>query len=113
MHQLFQNLIGNALKFQKPEQAPKITIASDQAGSNHVISVRDNGIGFDPQFAEKIFTVFQRLHGRAEYEGSGIGLAITRKIVERHGGQIQAQSSPGMGAEFIISLPVNPPKVNQ
>jgi signal transduction histidine kinase len=106
MNQLFQNLVGNALKFSKTGRPLEITVSAEPFGENHVISVVDNGIGFDPQFSEKIFTVFQRLHGRGDYEGSGIGLSICRKIVERHGGTIRATSRPDEGATFTISLPV-------
>ena len=103
---LFQNLIGNALKFRGPE-TPHIKVYG-KADSRGVceIFVKDNGIGFDPQFAELIFKPFQRLHGRNEFEGTGMGLAICRKIVERHGGNICAESEPGKGSTFIIRLPV-------
>jgi signal transduction histidine kinase len=103
---LFQNLIGNALKF-RGEEPPRIKIyAKHDAQGICEIFVKDNGIGFDPQFAERIFKPFQRLHTRGEYEGTGIGLTICRKIAERHGGSIRAESEPGMGAIFIVSLPV-------
>jgi light-regulated signal transduction histidine kinase (bacteriophytochrome) len=105
MNQLFQNLIGNSLKFRKEGQVPEVRVAACSEDGQVVVNVRDNGIGFDPQFSEKIFTVFQRLHGRGEYEGSGIGLAICRKIVERHGGTVEGRSTLGMGAEFLITLP--------
>jgi light-regulated signal transduction histidine kinase (bacteriophytochrome) len=110
MHQLFQNLLGNALKFHKADVVPHVTIAGtlcDGAGCYEIV-VADNGIGFDSQYAERIFQVFQRLHGRSEYEGTGVGLAICRKIVERHGGSIYAESTPGAGARFIIRLPLQP-----
>jgi signal transduction histidine kinase len=110
MRQLFQNLLGNALKFHKPDRAPHVSITSsrcDNAGCYEIV-VADDGIGFDIQYAERIFQVFQRLHGRSEYEGTGVGLAICRKIVERHGGSIRAESTPGSGARFIISLPLQP-----
>jgi light-regulated signal transduction histidine kinase (bacteriophytochrome) len=108
MHQLFQNLVGNALKFHRQGVAPRITIAAaacDEMGCCQ-IEVADNGIGFEMQYAERIFQVFQRLHGRSEYEGTGVGLAICRKIVERHGGAIYAESTPGAGARFVIHLPL-------
>lgn len=118
MRQLFQNLIGNALKFRKPETAPIVTIRAASwaetpadaqppapPGHGHRLTVADNGIGFDPSFAERIFELFQRLHGRGEYEGTGIGLAICRKIVQRHGGAITARSEEGVGTTFIIDLP--------
>ncbi|HYO68637.1 MAG TPA: ATP-binding protein, partial [Archangium sp.] len=74
------------------------------------ITVRDNGIGFDEKYLDRIFNVFQRLHGRGKYEGTGIGLAICRKIAERHGGCISARSTPGQGATFLVSLPLTPPQ---
>ena len=105
MRQLFQNLIGNALKFRRPDTAPVVRVTASQQGPSWRIVVMDNGIGFDQQYAEKIFTVFQRLHGRSEYEGSGIGLSVVRRIVERHEGTIDASSAPGEGAVFTITLP--------
>jgi PAS domain S-box-containing protein len=122
MRQLFQNLIANALKFQKPGEPPEIRISGREFEVHeHLIAgawpgdrvcqirVEDNGIGFDEQFAEQIFIVFQRLHSRDEYAGTGIGLAVCRKITDRHGGSIVAKSSPGQGASFIITLPVKQP----
>jgi signal transduction histidine kinase len=111
MHQLFQNLVGNALKFAKPDVAPVVTISAARVGGDRwAISVADNGIGFDQKHADKIFTIFQRLHARQEYEGSGIGLSICRKIAERHGGAIQTRSQPGEGATFTITLPAHQPQ---
>jgi PAS domain S-box-containing protein len=117
MRQLFQNLIGNALKFQPPGVSPMISIRcsgenlskSEQTQSFCCIAVSDNGIGFEEKYLDRIFKVFQRLHGRNEYEGTGIGLAVCAKIVERHGGQLTAQSAPGEGATFIVSLPLQQP----
>lgn len=119
MRQLFQNLIGNALKFNRPEEKPLVkieaTIFRDKLRYAELdgtpremlrLTVSDNGIGFDEKYVEKIFQVFQRLHGREAYEGTGMGLAITRKIVEHHGGEITARSKPGEGATFIVVLPV-------
>jgi signal transduction histidine kinase len=115
MRQLLQNVLANALKFRKPDVKPEITItcSADVGGTRvdhrapHVrIEVRDNGIGFDNKYKEQIFTIFQRLHGRLEYEGTGVGLATVRKIVERHGGSIDADGQPGIGATFIIELPL-------
>ncbi len=105
LKQLMQNLIGNALKFRDPERAPEIWIEGVMLGQRWLISVRDNGIGFEQGHADKIFMVFQRLHGRTAYEGTGVGLAICRKIVERHGGTIQAHGDPGEGATFTIDIP--------
>jgi PAS domain S-box-containing protein len=106
MRQLFQNLIGNALKFHKPGEKPMVNVRlASHTDSGSRIVVEDNGIGFDEQHLDKIFAPFQRLHGRSEYEGAGMGLAICKKIVERHGGSITATSKPGAGSTFIIELP--------
>lgn len=112
MRQLFQNLIGNALKFNKKGSPPVVKISGEfnevEGNDNRAyrITVEDNGIGFDEKYADRIFGIFQRLHGRSEYEGTGIGLSICKKIVERHGGSIKAKSSLGQGTKFIITLPV-------
>jgi light-regulated signal transduction histidine kinase (bacteriophytochrome) len=106
MRQLLQNLIGNALKYRRRDEAPVVRLNSSRAGGRHwKITVADNGIGFNDQYAEKIFKMFERLHGKTEYKGSGIGLAICRKIAERHGGTIAAVSGAGKGATFTITLP--------
>ena len=109
VRQLMQNLIGNSLKYNRPDVPPVVSIYShhlNEGPSNTrgaapgpycQILVEDNGIGFDEVYSEKIFTIFQRLHGRTEYEGTGVGLAVCRKIVERHGGTITARSTPGQG----------------
>jgi light-regulated signal transduction histidine kinase (bacteriophytochrome) len=102
--QLFQNLIANALKFRK-QSPPHIHIGARAEKGRWVIWVRDNGIGIDPQYFERIFQVFQRLHTRKKYPGTGIGLAICKKIVERHGGTIWVESQPGQGSTFYLSLP--------
>ena len=102
---LFQNLIGNALKYCKPDVAPVITINAKMDGAEWVFSVRDNGIGIDPQYKDRIFIIFQRLHAPGTYEGTGIGLAICKRIVERHGGRIWVESEPGQGAIFLFTLP--------
>ncbi|MBD2562900.1 MULTISPECIES: PAS domain-containing protein [Nostoc] len=118
MRQLLQNIIGNALKFHRPQIPPIIriysTILENQADNNISanselcqIIVEDNGIGFDEKYLDRIFNVFQRLHSSIEYEGTGIGLAICRKIIERHHGNITAQSQPGQGAKFMIALSVD------
>ena len=106
MHQLLQNLITNALKFHSDNVPPHIHVSAQILGSKCQICVTDNGIGFEMQYLDRIFKPFQRLHGRQEYEGSGMGLAICRRIVERHSGEITAISSPGEGSTFIVSLPI-------
>ncbi len=105
MLRLFQNLIGNSIKYHGIE-SPHIEISAKHNGDILEILVKDNGIGFGQEFAERIFKPFQRLHGRGEYEGTGMGLAICRKIVERHSGSIRAESLPGKGSTFIITLPI-------
>ncbi len=126
MKQLFLNMMGNAIKFRKKDVAPVITIASevtppavlsrlglDKKRTYHTITIADNGIGFEKEYAQKIFNVFQRLHGKAEYPGSGIGLAVCKKIVEYMGGRISAESVPGEGATFTIILPEQQNKADQ
>ena len=123
MRQLFQNLIVNALKFHQEGRTPVVKIRGQPSrppteassgndptnGSCH-ITVEDNGIGFEEKYLDRIFVLFQRLHGRTAYEGTGIGLAICRKIADRHGGSITAKSTPGEGSTFIITLPLKQPK---
>jgi signal transduction histidine kinase len=114
MRQLLLNLIGNALKFQPPGNQPVVRISGRTFvnGAGEVIcelSVQDNGIGFDEKYLDKIFAVFQRLHGRGEYEGTGVGLAVCRRIVDRHHGNIVAHSKPGQGATFIVTVPARQP----
>ena len=106
MRQLLQNLASNALKFHRPGVPPRVEIGGAAANGRAQITVRDNGIGFDEKYAERIFTMFERLHGRGKYEGTGIGLAICRKIAERHGGEITATSRPGEGSTFVVTLPI-------
>lgn len=123
MRQLLQNLIGNALKFHCPDRPPVVKVAANKlsdfppeslpggrAAEFCQLTVSDNGIGFDEKYLDRIFNVFQRLHARNEYEGTGMGLAIARKIVLHHRGTITAKSAPGQGATFIVTLPVNHPK---
>ncbi len=102
---VLQNLIGNSLKYQKPDAKPIVEIAAERAGREWVISVKDNGIGIPEQGREKIFVIFQRMHARHEYPGSGIGLSICKRIVERHGGHIWLESAPGEGSVFSFALP--------
>jgi light-regulated signal transduction histidine kinase (bacteriophytochrome) len=128
IRQLIQNLLSNALKFQPPNAQPVVKIASkvipgpawektpgSEEGANGTanslceITFEDNGIGFEEQHLEKMFAVFQRLHGRTEYEGTGIGLAVCRRIVDRHSGSITAKSELGKGAIFVVRLPFHPP----
>ena len=110
MRQLFQNLIGNAVKFRREGEHPVVSVTAAPAGIRalHLITVQDNGIGFEEKYSERIFGVFQRLHGRGVYEGTGMGLAICRRIAERHGGTLTAQSAPGQGATFTVALPADP-----
>jgi light-regulated signal transduction histidine kinase (bacteriophytochrome) len=104
MIQLIQNLIENSIKFS--HGIPEITISAGRNNDQHIFSVKDKGIGIEPQYFERIFRIFQRLHRSEEYEGTGIGLAICKRIVERHGGQIWIESAYNEGATFYFSLPV-------
>jgi light-regulated signal transduction histidine kinase (bacteriophytochrome) len=103
--QVFQNLVGNSLKFRDPGRPPRIHVAVREDQGQWLYSVSDNGIGFEQQYEEKMFVIFQRLHGRGSYAGTGIGLAICRRIVERHGGRIWARGEPGKGSTFFFTLP--------
>jgi signal transduction histidine kinase len=118
MRQVLQNLIGNALKFHRADMAPVVRVSAEivdntntsarvESGGTCRIFVADNGIGFDEKYLDRVFTIFQRLHGRGDYEGTGIGLAVCRRIVERHGGTITARSKPEAGATFIVTLPLD------
>lgn len=102
---LFQNLISNALKFSKKEVKPRIKVSCKEDGSQYLFSVEDNGIGIEEEFKERIFVIFQRLHSASAYEGTGIGLALCRKIVDSHGGEIKVTSVPGQGSNFLFTLP--------
>jgi signal transduction histidine kinase len=117
MAQLLQNLVGNAIKYRHPARASRVEVRAERiAGPPPApgaapedwlrLTVSDNGIGFDPVHRDRIFAPFQRLHGRAEYAGTGIGLAIVRKIAERHGGRVSAEGRPDAGASFTVDLPL-------
>jgi hypothetical protein len=101
--QVFQNLIGNAIKFRGPDR-PEIHIGAERQNGKWIFAVRDNGIGIDPQYADRIFIIFQRLHTQEEYPGTGIGLAVCKRIVERHGGRIWVDSEPGQGSTFYFTV---------
>jgi signal transduction histidine kinase len=107
MRQLIQNLVSNALKFRRPGVTPEVSIDGSTDGATARIVVRDNGIGFEDQYSRRIFRVFERLHGRNDYPGTGIGLALCRKIAERHGGTIVAESAPGVGSTFTVTVPMH------
>ncbi len=108
MRQLLQNLISNALKFRREGVPPEVRISATVNDRWVTLVVRDNGIGFDPQYSRRIFRVFERLHGRGAYPGTGIGLALCRKIADRHGGTVRAESEPGRGSTFTVMLPIHP-----
>jgi len=107
LRQVLANLLENAVKFTRVQPAAVIEITCESGPVEHVVHIRDNGAGFDPRYADKLFGVFQRLHSEKDFEGTGIGLATSRRIVHRHGGRIWAESQPGQGADFYFSLPKN------
>jgi len=102
---VFQNLISNAIKFKKPECDPVVDIRAASKNNEWLFSVHDNGIGIEPEYFERIFTIFQKLHSRKEYPGSGIGLAHCKKIIGMHGGRIWVESEPGRGTTFYFTIP--------
>jgi light-regulated signal transduction histidine kinase (bacteriophytochrome) len=108
LRQVFSNLIGNAVKFSRQAPAPVVEIGARAEAGRNVYFVRDNGVGFDMKYAAKLFKVFQRLHNAEQFEGTGVGLAIVGRIVQRHGGEVWAESQPGRGAAFFFTLPAAP-----
>jgi PAS domain S-box-containing protein len=102
---LFQNLVGNALKYRADDRTPEVTIHARRGDAEWIVSVRDNGIGIAAESFSRVFGIFQRLHGRERYDGTGIGLAVCKKIVEHHGGRIWLESTPGLGSEFFVAFP--------
>jgi signal transduction histidine kinase len=103
--ELLQNLLSNAIKYRKRDETPHIHISATAETEYWLFHVDDNGMGFEPRFAHRIFELFQQLHGRNEYSGTGLGLAICKRIVERHGGRIWATSEPGSGSRFSFTIP--------
>jgi CheY-like chemotaxis protein len=108
--QLLQNVIGNSLKYRKAEQTPEIEVSAARHGSEWIFTVSDNGIGFDPAYAERVFGLFKRLHGKHEYPGTGIGLALCSRVVLAYGGRMWAESQLGAGATFHFTVPAVAPK---
>ena len=113
LQRVFQNLISNAIKFRKPDEPLKIHISSnkDENNNEYIFSVKDNGIGIEEQYMERIFVIFQRLHTRDVYKGTGIGLSIVKKIIERHGGRVWVESEYNKGSTFYFTIPFNPKEV--
>jgi light-regulated signal transduction histidine kinase (bacteriophytochrome) len=105
IHQVWANLISNAIKYSQPEEKPKIEINGIVKDGNCTYSIRDNGVGFNPKYSDKLFGLFQRLHKESEFEGTGVGLAIVQRIIHRHGGQVWAEGEVGKGATFYFTIP--------
>ena len=105
MSLLLQNLLSNSIKFRQPDRPPRIHLSARPDGPYWVISVRDNGIGFEPQYAGRVFEMFQRLHSRQDFPGNGIGLALVKRVAVVHGGRVWAESELGAGSVFCFSLP--------
>jgi light-regulated signal transduction histidine kinase (bacteriophytochrome) len=103
--QVFQNLIANGIKFSRPGEPPLVHVSATRIDDAWLMAVSDNGIGIEPKYFERIFQMFQRLHTRQEYAGTGIGLALVKKIVERHGGRVRVESTPGEGTTFAFTIP--------
>jgi light-regulated signal transduction histidine kinase (bacteriophytochrome) len=105
LQQLFQNLIGNAIKYRSPQRKPEIHVAAESQGDGWTFAVTDNGIGIAPEYKEKVFGLFKRLHSNEEYSGTGIGLAICQRIVAQYDGRIWVESEPGQGSTFRFTIP--------
>ena len=110
--QVFQNLIGNAIKFRRPGSQPVVRVSASRGDQATVIAIADNGIGIEPKYFERIFQMFQRLHARSDYPGTGIGLALCKKIVERHNGRIRVDSTAGEGTTFSFTIPDPPARTD-